>query len=171
MSGSVRTGQRGGHQPALSLSDVQQIFATWRSREYGWVRAHILLQAAEAGEFHADDCADWDLAQPNVIGAAVNALAKAGLLEKLNRHGEPEHRRGSSAAAHGRASYVWRATERGKQVARRLWHQRQAGEGFFEGVGVGAGLRSGPGNAGLPGNNRGTSADSDAQPTLFSEAA
>lgn len=126
-----RVGQRGGHQPALSLADVQQLFTTWRSREYGWVRAHILLQAAEAGEWHCDDTADWDLAQPNVIGAAVNALAKGGLLEKRNRHGEVEHRRGSAAAAHGRASYVWRATERGKQVARKLWYQRQQNSGFF----------------------------------------
>jgi hypothetical protein len=101
----------------LSLSDVQQLFETWRSREY-------LLQAAEAGEFH--------LTQPNVIGAAVNALAKGQLLEKRNRLGETEHRPGSSPASHGRASYVWRATERGKQVARELWHQRKRNVGFFK---------------------------------------
>lgn len=134
-----REGLRGGHRPALSLADVQALFAAWKTREYGWVRAHILLQAAEAGEFHADDTAEWELAQPNVIGAAVNALAKAQLLEKRNRQGEVEHRRGSSAAAHGRASYVWRATPSGLHVARQLWHQREANIGFFETAGVGAG--------------------------------
>jgi hypothetical protein len=146
--GQPRTGIRGGHLPPLSLADVQTLFESWRRREYGWVRAHILLQAAEAGEWHSDHAAEWELAQPNLIGAAVNALAKAGLLVKLNRRGEIEHRPGASKASHGRASYVWTATLRGEQVARALYKQRQAHIGFFKSAGVGAAVP--PAMTGIP---------------------
>jgi hypothetical protein len=91
----------------------------------------ILLTAAERGEFHADDLADVHLPEPNLIGAAVNALAKGGLLEKLNRHGQLEHRKGVAPAAYSRASYVWRPTKRGKEVARPLWYQRRDATGFW----------------------------------------
>lgn len=125
-----RTGQRGASE-ALSLAEVQAIFRAWRDQEYSFVRARILLAAAENGEWHADDIAFLQIEEPNVIGAAVNALAKEGLLEKLNGAGEVEHRKGSAEAAHGRASYVWRATEQGKCVARKLWYMRRDHAEFF----------------------------------------
>jgi hypothetical protein len=128
---SDRSGFRGGSVPPITLSEVQALFETWRASEYGYVRALILLTAAERGEFHADDLAHLALPQPNVIGAAVNALARAHLLEKRNRSGEIEHRKGAAEAAHARASYVWRATPAGIIAARRLYVMRRERQGFW----------------------------------------
>jgi hypothetical protein len=113
-----RAGSRGGPQPPMTLAIAQSLFETWRKHEYGWVRAHIIETAGRRGEYHADNSAELQVAEPNVIGAAVNALAKSGLIEKLNAEGRMEHRRARAAASHARASYVWRLTSKGE----RLYH-------------------------------------------------
>lgn len=107
--------------PPLDVELADEMFDFFRVAEYGWVRARIVLLALRAGEFHAEQMAEIQLPQPNMIGAAVNALATWGVLEKKNRRGEQEHRSGSNPASHGRASYVWRLTDpRGRQFAARM---------------------------------------------------
>lgn len=115
-----RVATRGGSVPPLTLEMAQHFFDVFKAFRYGWVRARIIMLANDHGEFHADMVADLALPEPNMIGAAVNALAKWGLLEKLNRHGEVEHRRGASPASHGRSSYVWRLTSNGRSLASRM---------------------------------------------------
>jgi hypothetical protein len=107
----TREGTRGG--TVATLDEAQTLFATWRGESYGWLQAHILRLAVQRGEYHADMTAHLELPEANLIGAAVNALAKRGLIEKLNRDGLPEHRAATSNASHGRGSWVWRPTLRG----------------------------------------------------------
>lgn len=102
------SGSRGGPVPPLTLAEAQAIFRKYREHEYGWVRVKILYLAREKGEFHADMLADVDLDQRNVIGAAVNALAKSKLITPTD-----EHRHAESSASHRRRSYVYEITDRG----------------------------------------------------------
>lgn len=113
-----RLGSRGGSTE--SLEEGQALMEQHKVTESEVVRRFILRTAYGKAEFHADDAADLDTTSPNLIGAQVNALAKLGLLEKLNKQGQPEHRKGTSKASHGRASYVWRLTQRGYDEARKL---------------------------------------------------
>lgn len=115
-----RLGVRGGS--TASLAEGMNLIDANKAVEAERVKLAIMRHAWAAGEFHADDAADWQVSEPNIIGAQVNALARGGLIEKLNRHGAAEHRKGAAKAAHGRASYVWRLTERGRERA--LSHAR-----------------------------------------------
>lgn len=112
-----RLGSRGG--TTATLEEGQARLETARADDAPRIRSAILRTALHRGEFHADDAADWPVSQPNQIGAQVNALAKMGLLEKLNANGEPEHRKARAKASHGRASYVWRLTGKGHVEAAR----------------------------------------------------
>jgi len=107
-----RLGVRGGTTD--SLAEAQQLQGDFKAQEAERIRRMILLVAADLGEFHADHAASWEVSEPNVIGAQVNALARMGLLEKRNRAGEVEHRKASATASHGRASYVWRLSAKGR---------------------------------------------------------
>jgi hypothetical protein len=115
----TRLGHRGG--TTRTLEEAQSLLEGARSDDSERIRSAILRTALQRGEFHADHSARWPVSQPNQIGAQVNALARMGLLEKRNRHGEVEHRKAQAEASHGRASYVWRLTTKGEVVA----HQYQ----------------------------------------------
>lgn len=117
-----------GHEPhvvgqvkasTLNLGEAQALFEKWKGEEYGWVKARILTLARIHGEYHADMMIGVELESPNMIGAAVNALARGGYLEKLNRQGEVEHRQTASGTSR-RASYVWRLSAKGRDTAAKL---------------------------------------------------
>lgn len=110
-----RAGQRGGPVPPLTLEAAIALLKEWRGEEMGWVRARIVQLARRHGEYHADQLAEVQLAQPNVIGAAVRALMSGGYIEPTG-----ERRRNEAKAAHGRRSDVYRLTERGRTLAGRL---------------------------------------------------
>lgn len=112
-----RLGVRGG--TTESLAEGQQLQGDFKPAEAERVKRMILFVAADLGEFHADHAATWEVSEPNIIGSQVNALARAGLLEKRNRVGAVEHRKARARAAHGRASYVWRLTAKGRSFVER----------------------------------------------------
>jgi hypothetical protein len=64
------------------------------------------------GEFHSDYITGQQISERNIIGSAVNALVRQGYLTSTG-----EHRKGRSSASHGRRSYVYKLTWRGKQLA------------------------------------------------------
>lgn len=111
--------RRIGQGSTLDVREATALFEKWKAEEFGWVKAKILTVARQRGEYHADDMIGLELAQPNMIGAAVNALARAGFLEKLNREGRIEHRETRSKTSR-RASYVWRLSARGRVLAEEL---------------------------------------------------
>lgn len=113
-----REGTRGGSTGVQTADDAVKLLARWRGEEMGWVRARIVQTARIRGEYHADDLAGVELAQPNVIGAAVRSLLTAGLIASTG-----ERRRNEAAAAHGRRSDVYGLTERGGIVAEALRRQ------------------------------------------------
>lgn len=117
-------GGRGGSIPTLSVREADELFNSWRPMEYGWLRARIIALAARHGEYHADMLAGVEITEPNQVGAAVQALARMDILEKLNRDGDVEHRTGTSDAAHGRQSYVWRLTPKGRVLGDRWREER-----------------------------------------------
>lgn len=117
-----RQGIRGG--TTESLEEAQGLYDAHRHNEKEQLRAFILRVAYAKGEVHADDCADLDLSSVNMIGAQINALAKSGLLQKLNARGAPEHRKARAKASHGRASYVWSLTMKGEKVVE-SWRQSE----------------------------------------------
>lgn len=110
-----RLGSRGG--TTESLPEGQQRLEQARADSAERIRKAILRAADYYGEFHADMAADWPIVQPNQIGAQVNALAKMGMLVKRNKFGNIEHRKAKAKASHGRASYVWSLTAKGKAAA------------------------------------------------------
>jgi hypothetical protein len=101
-------GSRGGSLPPLTLDQARSLFEHWRRDEWGWLRTAIIRIAHQRGEFHADYIAEQQLSERNMIGAAVQALCKQGLLYSTG-----EHRRGGSSVSHGRRSYVYKLTQRG----------------------------------------------------------
>lgn len=109
------SGTRGGHLPPLTLEQAQSLFRTWRKDEWGLTCIRIVRIAAVYEEYHGDYLAEELVTERNIIGAAVNALVKQGFLASTG-----EHRKGRSPASHGRRSYVYRLTWRGKQLARAL---------------------------------------------------
>lgn len=102
-------GARGGPVPPMTVEEAQQLFAAYKQEEYGWLRAQILRLAKHHGEFHADQLAQVALDERNVIGAAVHALVRTGVLTPTT-----EHRRGQSSASHSRRSYVYHLTAGGE---------------------------------------------------------
>jgi len=105
-------GSRGGPLPPLTLEEAQALFGHWKRDEYGWLRTTIVRLAYRHDEFHADYIAAQELTERNMIGAVVNGLCRMGFLTSTG-----EHRKGRSAASHGRRSYVYRLTERGMALA------------------------------------------------------
>lgn len=116
--GEDRLGSRGG--VTRSLEEGQALIEDHKADEARFVRESILRVALRSGEVHADDLSGLEVSSPNVIGAQINALARSRLLEKLNRRGAVEHRKARAKASHGRASYVWRLTDKGRRQAERL---------------------------------------------------
>lgn len=110
-----RLGSRGGS--TSTLEEGQERLEQARADSAERIRSAILRAALKHDEFHADHAAKWPVSQPNQIGAQVNALAKLRLLEKKNKDGVVEHRKAKAKASHGRASYVWRLTEKGREAA------------------------------------------------------
>lgn len=102
----------------LTLDKATTLIEKWKAEEFGWVKMRILALADTYGEYHADLLVGVRLDSPNMVGAAVNALARQGLLEKLNRHGEVEHRQTLNGKSR-RASYVWRLTPNGASAVAR----------------------------------------------------
>lgn len=102
-------GQRGGD--VATLEEAKRLFQVWRREEWGWLKARVLYIAASQGEYHGDYLEDVDLKERNIIGAVVNSLVKAGMLVSTG-----EHRAGTSAASHGRRSYVYQLTSYGASV-------------------------------------------------------
>lgn len=96
------TGVRGGI--TRSLEEGQVLIEAFKPQEASAIRSLILDVAREHGEVHADQIP----CPGNVVGAQFNALARSGRLEKLNRHGQLEHRASAKPDSHGRRSYVWR---------------------------------------------------------------
>lgn len=114
-----RSGSRGG--TTESLEEAQALFEKWKAEEYGGLKVRILYEADQHGEFHGSQLAELQIGQPNLIGAAVQSLTHAGLIENRNRLGQVEHRKSPSmGAAHGRASYVWRLTPSGQSLVAAL---------------------------------------------------
>ena len=103
----------------LNVTKATELFSKWRGEEFGWVKARIVTLARIHGEYHADMMIGVTLSQPNMIGAAVNALARSGYLEKLNREGDVEHRQTRSGTSR-RASYVWRLSADGRALSAHL---------------------------------------------------
>lgn len=120
-------GTRGGSLPPLTLEQAQGLFAHWRRDEWGWLRTVIIRIAAKHDEFHADYIAEQQLSERNMIGAAVNALCNQGFLVSTG-----EHRKGSSKVSHGRRSYVYKLTERGRNLSRVLPPSVETGEPEYE---------------------------------------
>lgn len=108
-----------GRAPVMTLAEATALFERWKSHEFGWVRARILTLARIHGEYHGDMIAGIEVSSPNIIGAAMNALANQGLIEKLNREGEVDHRM-SAIPTNRRKSHVWRLTTKGKVAAAHL---------------------------------------------------
>jgi predicted ArsR family transcriptional regulator len=120
-----RLGSRGG--TTATLEEGQARLEESLQDDSERIRSAILRSAFVRGEFHADQAAEWPIRQANQIGAQVNALARMGLLEKLNRDGELEHRKAKAKASHGRASYVWRLTAKGRKAAEAALERRRLG--------------------------------------------
>ena len=120
-------GSRGGSFPPLTLEQAQGLFAHWRRDEWGWLRTVIIRIAAQKGEFHADYIAEQQLTERNMIGAAVNALCNQGFLTSTG-----EHRKGRSKVSHGRRSYVYTLTARGRALSRALPPSEAKNEPSYE---------------------------------------
>lgn len=126
-----------GDQPPHALRAVrdQQEAAQpeWSDRIY-WA----IVDRLRDGEFHADDLAP--LAIPaerrNIVGAQLGSLVRAGFVVEVGR------RKSQTVQGHSRKSGIYELTEKGRAKF----------------LSVGAGLRRGPGNAGLAGQPR-TSSD------------
>jgi hypothetical protein len=108
-----RAGHRGG--TVGSVDEAQALYEHWRAERWGWVRARILMLTLKHGEFHGDYLSGVALPEPNIVGAAVRAMNREGLIRSTG-----EHRASQSVAAHGRRSYVYELTAEGRQVALRL---------------------------------------------------
>jgi len=100
-------GSRGG--TTISVEMAHALFERWKTEEYAWLKARILLIAKKHGEYHADYMATVEMTQRNLIGASVRALVASGLIASTG-----EHRTGQTVASHGRRSYVYRLTGSGE---------------------------------------------------------
>lgn len=102
-------GSRGG--TTASLKEAERLYWKWRRDEYGWLSLRVLEIAYRTGEFHGDALEDVKLKERSIVGAVVNGLVRSSLLETTG-----EHRRSRTEASHGRRSYVYRLTPRGRSV-------------------------------------------------------
>jgi predicted ArsR family transcriptional regulator len=105
----------------MTVTEARNLLATWRSDEYGYIKRRILKHAWNNGSVHADDVSQDEYASRNIIGVAFNALRSAALIQSTGEHRSSRH-----PAAHGRRSYVYRLTERGRSYARVLQVDREA---------------------------------------------
>lgn len=101
--------------------DPDQAFSTHKAVEYQRLKDRILILALGTGEFHADNLADYQLTERNMIGAAVRAQVGARLLVATGERRAARHK-----GAHGRTSAIYRLTDAGRQIALDLMRRREA---------------------------------------------
>jgi hypothetical protein len=107
-------GSRGGSVPPLDAPTADTLFTTHRAAEYRRVRHLILALALEFGFFHGEQLASVAIKQRNMIGTAISAMMRDGLLV------EGPHRKGTNRASHGRRSYEYHLTATGRALAERV---------------------------------------------------
>lgn len=120
---SAGVGTRGGPTPPMSVDRALELIETWRPYELRRCKEMILVTALIADEFHSDALADVVFDERNVVGVAIRALVQSRMIVSTG-----EHRKGKSAASHGRRSYVYRLTERGREDAEKLLAALEADE-------------------------------------------
>lgn len=104
------------------MTKARRLFETWRSDEFGYLKRRILSHAMRYGSVHSDDVSQEALdGHRNMIGAAFNALRGAALIQSTG-----EHRRSNIASTHGRRSYVYRLTDKGRVFASVMSADREA---------------------------------------------
>ena len=120
---SAGVGTRGGPVPPMTVDRALELIETWRPYELRRCKEMILVAALIAGEFHSDALADVVFDERNIVGIAVRALSQQHFIVSTG-----EHRKGRAPAAHGRRSYVYRLTERGRESAEPLLAALEADE-------------------------------------------
>lgn len=101
------------------LDTITAIYQSTREDEFGDV-CHWIVQAAQRnGEYHADDAAEWNLTERNLLGIAIRHLQRNGIIESTG-----EHRVAAKRVSHRRRSYVYRLTPLGKRAATN-WPRRK----------------------------------------------
>lgn len=106
-----------------AVDDLDRITAIYQAHDgstFGTVCQRIARAAITAGEFHADQAADWRMSTRNMIGIAVRHLCTNGVLESTG-----EHRPAAAPQAHHRRSYVYRLTPLGERAAA-AWRERSS---------------------------------------------
>jgi hypothetical protein len=111
LDGDYGVGGRGGPDPPLTVEQADSLYRAYRPARYDQLTQAILARCLRLGSIHADDLRDVPIGNANLVGVAFNRLRTDGLIVA------GEHRASVSPAAHGRRSYVYRLTEKGREFA------------------------------------------------------